>query len=608
MLTTALSSSGSSPSSSGNSNPIPIPSSFSAKRKNSNAKYKPCNLSITKASRTPKQFEVPDEFYKYNSLPSSSMPNMMGSTVHSVGSLLSGDEMNGINEEHLSPPHLTSKNYGGNPSSHAISIQPAGKPFSKASSFNTMASSANRQFPSSSSTSTSQAMPISNHYNRHEKSASSVSSFNSSFIQSLGSHNPTPNSLTGHYYPSGYFNPHSLNDNSSVCCSLSSSVESSCSYASQCYSPNSGSFVHYDKSSRKFKKIKSLGEGSSSTVTLVQQESSGMYFAEKVIEEYEERESIVKNEVKFLSVCKNCNNIVTLYDCFQKGNTIHLILEYMEGNSLDLIAKQYCKAPKSNYRHQEGLGESISSPMAYEEAGSFPFEEFDEDMDDDCHHALFPMDDSQNKTKSKRSSVNRRLFDDEEELDSAKNINDSKGIPDEILAMMTVQIVRALCFIHESNIIHSDIKPSNILLNKRGEVKLTDFGLSTYADVSHNRQGSFAYMSPEKLHQGKHSSKSDIYSLGISILELSKCKFPFSESGFHMNEISNLDVDKFVGKTHSVGFKDFVKKCIQIDPHSRYSAQELLHHNWLQSYASMDVETLCSKVSRWYLNNNFVSL
>ena len=588
-----------------NSVPIPIPSSSSTltfKRKTSNAKYKPANLSISsvrdsKASKPTKQFEIPQEFYMYNH--ASSVPNQ--------GYISSVDESNTM----ASPsPHSSSLITSAHYHNRSSSLQPQ----QPSSSINNLFQKSThhhhhgmgqRQHTPFSPPSTSSAMMI----NRSSVSSVSSSFSNSSYNPIAHSHSSAAhhhsssfvqNSL-GHQYSSGYFNPHSY-DNNSMCYSLSSSVESNCSYASHCISPNTGSLLLYDKLNRKFRKIRALGEGSSSTVSLVQQESTGLYFAEKVIEHYEEREAIVKNEVKYLSICKPCSNVVTLFDCFQKGDSIHLILEYMEGNSLDIIAKQYSKLSKTQRKSLEEETETNSShlsPMAFDEDSELMT--YDDDLDDlNTDEEMFPMDTKSSAKPEKKKSTRRKLFDDDEESDSAKNQRDNKGLPEEMLALMVVQITRALCFLMDHNIIHSDIKPSNILLNRRGEVKLTDFGLSTCTEVSQNRLGSFAYMSPEKLQHGKHSHKSDIYSLGVSILELSKFKFPFSESGFHMNEIQHLDVEKFVGNTHSHEFKDFIRQCIQIEPNVRLCAHELLQHDWLRNYANMDNDLICSKISKWY--------
>ncbi|KAG2392767.1 hypothetical protein C9374_011492 [Naegleria lovaniensis] len=604
-----------------NSSPIPIPNSSNSlftKRKTSNAKYKPSNLSISsvrdgKVSRTPKQFEIPQEFYMY----SSSVPNPTTSRPSSVSSssMMYGMSADESSSSHQQPPqhhHHSSKSLSfANMNRHQQDLPFSPPSTSSAMMINTSTISRGQHGMHSVSSSFSNSSSL--YATPHSASSSGFHHPHQHHHHSFSQQHFPPSSLGHNHYTSGYFNPHSYGDSSSVCYSLSSSVDSTCSFASQCCSPNGGSFIPYDKLNRKFRKIKPLGEGSSSTVSLVQQESTGLHFAEKIIEHYEERESIVKNEVKFLSICKPCPNVVTLYDCFQKGNSIHLILEYMEGNSIDIIAKKYSKlSRKQRQAIEEDLDAPLPahlSPMTYEDCGDSELITYDDDLDDlngndIMEDEMFPMTDVNSKAdkQSKRhSSTRRRLFA-EDTTDSAKNSasDRSRGIPEEILGLMVVQVIRALCFLDEHNVIHSDIKPSNILLNKRGEVKLTDFGLSTYADVAHNRLGSFAYMSPEKLQHGKHSHKSDVYSLGVSILELSKCKFPFSESGFHMHEIQTLDVEKFVGDSHSYDFKDFVKKCIQIDPSSRLCASELLQHEWMQPFKNLDNDIVCSKIANWY--------
>ncbi|KAL9646136.1 hypothetical protein ABK040_008013 [Willaertia magna] len=479
-------------------------------------KYKPCNLdiSLVRSNKSkPKKFELPTEFYMYNS-------------------------------------------YHGNTSLHQQN-----HPGYISSSHN----------------------PHNYHSNNQIYSACTPSSYSSTSFNNypLGT---TPNFSYGSSLSSCY----------QPCYSLSSSLESNCSYTSCCVSPNGNNLLMYDRGNRIFQKIKTLGEGSSSTVHLVKQEGTGLLFAEKVIDSYEEREAVVQNEVKYLSICKPCQNVVTLYDCFQRGNSIHLILEYMEGNSLDVILKNYANED-APLPESDGM-----TPLSFGDSGDDEDLEFDDlEMDDECNHALFAAEDTRMTKKDHHSK----------HVNSTGNVNlhnhqntVNNGLPENILALMSIQIVRALCFLKENNIIHSDIKPSNILLNRKGEVKLTDFGLSTSDNLPQNRRGSFAYFSPEKLQQGKHSHKGDIYSFGISLLELAKRKFPFSEHGFHLNEIYHFDIDKFLGDSFSDVFKDFVKKSMNIDADQRYCAHQLVQHEFLKPYVNMSYEAICSKLADWYNN------
>src|ERR1017187_10744177 len=90
-----------------------------------------------------------------------------------------------------------------------------------------------------------------------------------------------------------------------------------------------------------------------------------------------------------------------------------------------------------------------------------------------------------------------------------------------------LEIARKLCAglaaAHERGVIHRDLKPHNIMLNKRGEVVIMDFGLAAVADALEGpeaRNGTPAYMSPEQLRGESVTARSDLYSLGLLIYEL----------------------------------------------------------------------------------------
>src|SRR5262245_30253510 len=97
-----------------------------------------------------------------------------------------------------------------------------------------------------------------------------------------------------------------------------------------------------------------------------------------------------------------------------------------------------------------------------------------------------------------------------------------------------VEIARALCLglaaAHENGVLHRDLKPANVMIDGRGRVRLTDFGLAGLADelaATPERAGTPAYMAPEQLESGKVSVRSDIYSLGLILYELFTGKRPF---------------------------------------------------------------------------------
>jgi len=94
------------------------------------------------------------------------------------------------------------------------------------------------------------------------------------------------------------------------------------------------------------------------------------------------------------------------------------------------------------------------------------------------------------------------------------------------------QIVSAIKHAHQNNIIHRDIKPQNILIDKKGTIKVTDFGIamaqsSTTITHSNTLLGSVHYISPEQARGGIATKKSDIYSIGIVMYELLTGRLPF---------------------------------------------------------------------------------
>ncbi|HZG74122.1 MAG TPA: Stk1 family PASTA domain-containing Ser/Thr kinase, partial [Chondromyces sp.] len=95
------------------------------------------------------------------------------------------------------------------------------------------------------------------------------------------------------------------------------------------------------------------------------------------------------------------------------------------------------------------------------------------------------------------------------------------------------QLVSAIAFAHHHSIIHRDIKPQNILIDRNGTVKITDFGIAMALSATSITQtnavlGSVHYISPEQARGGIATRKSDIYSLGIVMFELLTGRLPFS--------------------------------------------------------------------------------
>ncbi|KAK2504919.1 hypothetical protein MC885_007536 [Smutsia gigantea] len=96
-----------------------------------------------------------------------------------------------------------------------------------------------------------------------------------------------------------------------------------------------------------------------------------------------------------------------------------------------------------------------------------------------------------------------------------------RKIPENVLGRIAVAVVKGLNYLWSLKILHRDVKPSNMLVNTRGQVKLCDFGVSTQLvnSIAKTYVGTNAYMAPERISGEQYGIHSDVWSLGISFME-----------------------------------------------------------------------------------------
>ena len=136
-------------------------------------------------------------------------------------------------------------------------------------------------------------------------------------------------------------------------------------------------------------------------------------------------------------------------------------------------------------------------------------------------------------------------------------LKEAKRIPEDILGKVSIAVLRGLAYLREKHqIMHRDVKPSNILVNSRGEIKLCDFGVSGQLidSMANSFVGTRSYMSPERLQGTHYSVQSDIWSMGLSLVELAIGRYPIPPPDAKELEASfgRPVVDGADGEPHSV--------------------------------------------------------
>jgi len=150
-------------------------------------------------------------------------------------------------------------------------------------------------------------------------------------------------------------------------------------------------------------------------------------------------------------------------------------------------------------------------------------------------------------------------------------------------------VLQALIYLHLQRKIHRDIKGANILLTNTGEVKLIDFGvsacLSTTLSKRHSVVGTPYWMAPELISKGNYDDKVDIWSLGITAIELGDTDPPYSNLQ-PLNVLFKIPSSSPPTLSQKEKWSDtinnFIACCVVVDPEQRQTAEQLLQHPFVK--------------------------
>ncbi|KAG0222950.1 MAP kinase kinase (MEK) [Actinomortierella wolfii] len=173
------------------------------------------------------------------------------------------------------------------------------------------------------------------------------------------------------------------------------------------------------------------------------------------------------------------------------------------------------------------------------------------------------------------------------------------AFPMDVIGLITVSVIRGLSYLYQNHkIVHRDLKPSNILINSAGMVKICDFGVSGQLvnSIANTFVGTSNYMSPERIRGWNYGVQSDVWSLGITLMELALGRFPLDAECKSLTilellqHIVNEPLPRLPREKFPEDFCDFVDICLAKNVESRPAPHMLENHPFFKRAAQEHVD------------------
>lgn len=189
----------------------------------------------------------------------------------------------------------------------------------------------------------------------------------------------------------------------------------------------------------------------------------------------------------------------------------------------------------------------------------------------------------------------------------ARVFKNGRSVPEPVLGKIAFSVVSALHYLHTKlKVIHRDVKPSNILVSTKGEVKMCDFGISGYLVDSVAKTidaGCKPYMAPERIdptgNPANYDVRSDVWSFGISMMEIAEGKFPYKLWATPFEQLRQVVMDPAPQLTpgqFSDSLNEFINICLTKKVEDRASYPILLTHPFLVTHQDVEVGAFIKEI------------